>query len=91
MIVRFEREDSGKAIGLFSNIFVERESRRAGDANSLLLSGEAWMLRHGVAEAVTCTSDTNVKLINLFRKHGYQIAGLESQMVQLTRALTRSP
>ena len=88
-IVRVEREDSGKEIGLFSTMFVERASRRMGIANRLLLRGEEWMLQHGLTEAITYTSDSNVKLINLYRKHGYDIVAAESEMVKLAKTLAR--
>jgi GNAT superfamily N-acetyltransferase len=86
-IVRIE-DEAGKKLGLFSTIFVERESRRAGVAASLLLAGEAWMVQQHAADAATYTSHSNFKLINLFRNHGYRLAGAESEMVRLTRPLT---
>lgn len=86
-IVRVERENGRKEIGLFSTIFVQRPSRRMGIANGLVLRGEEWMLEHGLAEAVTYTSDSNVKLINLYRKHGYEIVAAKSEMVKLAKPL----
>jgi GNAT superfamily N-acetyltransferase len=85
-IVRIE-EEAGRKIGLFSTIFVEPDARRAGVAASLLMCGEAWMVQQRVAEATTYTSDANVKLINLFQKHGYRVTGAESEMVRLARPL----
>lgn len=87
-IVRVDLDDAGKEIGLFSTIFVEPESRRTAVAATLLSRGEEWMLQHGLTEAVTYTSDSNVKLINLFGKYGYSIVGSASEMVRLAKPLT---
>jgi GNAT superfamily N-acetyltransferase len=86
-IVRVERDDDEREIGLFSTFFVEPESRRTAVATSLLRRGEAWMLEHGLPEAVTYTSDANVKLINLLSKHGYSIVWHGSEMVRLAKPL----
>jgi GNAT superfamily N-acetyltransferase len=86
-IVRVERDDDGREIGLFSTFFVEPESRRTAVATSLLRRGEEWMRQHGMTEAVTYTSDSNVKLINLLGKHGYKIVDSGSEMVRLAKPL----
>jgi GNAT superfamily N-acetyltransferase len=88
-IVRVDRDDDGKEIGLFSTIFVEPESRRTAVATSLLRRGEEWMLEYGLMEAVTYTSDSNMKLINLLGKHGYRIVDSRSEMVRLAKPLPR--
>lgn len=86
-IVRVERDDDGRDIGLFSTFFVEPESRRTAVATSLLRRGEEWMLQHGMTEAVTYTSDTNVNLINLLGQNGYRMVDAGSEMVRLAKPL----
>lgn len=89
-IVRVELDDAGKKIGLFSTTFVEPESRNQSIASMLLMRGEQWMLDHGLTEAVTDTSESNTKLINLYTKHGYAIVDARAGMVRLAKALGQS-
>jgi GNAT superfamily N-acetyltransferase len=84
-IVRVEPKDDGRSEGLFATTFVEPESRRHAVASELLQCGENWMLEMGMREAVTWTSADNVKLINLYEKHGYAI------VAQYTHDLTKTP
>ena len=91
-IVRVERGDDGRAFGLFSTTFVAPAWRRRATATALLLRGEAWMIDQGLPEAATWTSDANVKLIALYRKHGYAIVELGKDetgagMVRLAKPL----
>jgi GNAT superfamily N-acetyltransferase len=86
-IVRIDADDAGTPIGLFSTIYVVPEARRRGVASCLLLAGEAWLIGHGMATAVTNTSAANVKLIKLYEKHGYDIIDAWGDMVRLGRAL----
>ena len=88
-IVRIDRDDSGNQVGLFSTTYVEPESRRLGTANALLLHGEKWMIQQGMPKALTYTSDSNAKLINLYKKHGYEITvtDAEKKMVGLSKIL----
>jgi GNAT superfamily N-acetyltransferase len=72
-IVRGETEADGKPYGLFSTTYVEPESRRSALASSLLQHGERWMREQKLPEAATWTSASNVKLHNLYTKHGYAI------------------
>jgi GNAT superfamily N-acetyltransferase len=86
-IVRVDRDDDGRPIGLFSTTFVEPEARRLGVAESLVRHGEAWMNAEGMTVAVTDTSAANTKLIRLFEKHGYAIALRDGEMVRLEKRL----
>jgi GNAT superfamily N-acetyltransferase len=90
-IVRLETDDDGKRIGLFSTTFVEPASRKLAIASALLSRGEGWMLSHAMTTAVTYTSETNTRLINLFRKHGYEIVLARSEMVRLERLIGGAP
>jgi GNAT superfamily N-acetyltransferase len=87
-IVRIDADDAGTPIGLFSTTYVVPEARRHAVASRLLLAGEAWLIGHGMATAVTVTSAANAKLINLYEKHGYAIVDVQEDMVRLGRALT---
>jgi ribosomal protein S18 acetylase RimI-like enzyme len=89
-IVRVERDESGREFGLFSTTYVDPESRKQGIADSLLLRGEKWMIERGMTAAETYTSDSNVKLIQLYRKHGYEITGTrpDKKMVILGKRLS---
>jgi len=89
-IVRIDVDDAGTPIGLFSTTYVVPEARRRAVASSLLLAGEAWLIGHGMATAVTDTSAANLKLIRLYEKHGYAIIDTQGDMVRLGRALPPS-
>ncbi len=88
-IVRAERDDAGREFGLFSTIFVEPPSRRAGVGGALIARGEQWMRALGLSAAETYTSESNAKLIALFGKHGYALAGArpDKRMVILAKRL----
>ena len=80
-IVRVEREESGRVFGLFATTFVEPESRQQAMADHLLLAGEAWMKTQGLTVAATDTSRKNTPLIQLYRKHGYEIIETADDMI----------
>jgi len=90
-ILRIDSHSSGRRFGLFSTTYVRPDARRHGLADRLLDRGEQWIREHGLDEAATWTSSTNVKLIRLYEKHGYAItdSGMngEHRMVRLTKAL----
>lgn len=86
-IVRIDRDESGKEIGLGSTIYVTPEFRKQGVALSLLKTAEAWMISHGMTEAIYYTATNNAKLISLYSKHGYKIANEAAEMVQLKKDL----
>jgi GNAT superfamily N-acetyltransferase len=88
-IVRVDRDDDGREIGLFSTTFVEPESRRLGVATSLIRRGEEWLIAHDMPVFVTDTAVGNVKLIRLFEKHGYRIVKTVEEMVRLSKARAR--
>jgi ribosomal protein S18 acetylase RimI-like enzyme len=67
---------------------VEPGFRKQGIAALLLSRGEEWMTARGLPEAATYTDENNVKLINLYFKHGYQITDMRSQMVRLAKSLS---
>jgi GNAT superfamily N-acetyltransferase len=90
-IVRLDADDAGTPLGLFSTIYVVPDARRRGIASRLLRAGEAWLIRHGMATAVTNTSAANVKLIRLYEKHGYTLIAAHGEMVRLGRALPSNP
>ncbi len=81
----------GQVFGLISTTYVVPAARRGGVADQLLAVGEAWIQAQGLVRATTWTSATNVKLINLYVKHGYHEAerhahpGSGSMMVRLER------
>lgn len=81
----------GQVFGLISTTYVIPAARRGGVADRLLEAGEAWIQAQGLAHATTWTAANNVKLINLYAKHGYHIAerhahpGSGSMMVRLER------
>ncbi|MBK7963384.1 MAG: GNAT family N-acetyltransferase [Bdellovibrionales bacterium] len=69
----------------FSTTFIAPEFRRQAVATRLLSQGEDWMRGQGMTEAVTYTSDSNTKLINLYVHHGYKIGNKypEKKMIKL--------
>ncbi len=84
-IVRVERDETGRAFGLFSTTFVVPSARRGGVATQLLLAGEAWMLAQKLPEAATFTGDHNTKLIQLYQRHGYTLQNVPPEMVRLSK------
>lgn len=72
-IVRAEADEAGQPYGLFSTTYVAPEARRHGLAQALLQHGEQWMQAQALTSSSTWTSETNMKLIRLFRQHGYRI------------------
>lgn len=70
-IVRQEFDAAGQPFGLFSTTYVLPLARRSGVAHQLLLQGETWMREQGLPAAATWTSQTNLKLIRLYARHGY--------------------
>ncbi len=90
-IVRIEQNENGKKYGLFSTTYVEPKSRKLGIANNFLITGEHWMISHGLSIAVTDTAKDNSKLINLYFKHGYKIVFSNDEMIRLEKPLTINP
>lgn len=92
-IVREEKDEAGRAFGLFSTVFVDPPLRRAGIASRLLDEGEAWMRGRRLPEAATWTSSANAKLIALLVPRGYGITAHHvhevtgTVMVRLARPL----
>lgn len=92
-IVRVELEEPDSRFGLFSTTYVEPAARRRAVADRLVIHGEHWMKRLGLGEAATWTSQSNLKLIRLYAKHGYAITQRHphettgTPMVKLTKAL----
>ena len=86
-IVRLDHDDNDQEIGLFSTTFVEPTSRRFGVATLLLQQGEAWMRQHNMPEAVTYTDQDNVKLQNLYIRHGYTMSDMPQEFVKLAKLL----
>jgi len=85
-IVRVEEEDD-REIGLFSTTYVDPAFRRAGLASLLLATGENWMQQVGMTEAVSYTDADNLKLIELYRRHGYSVAIIDREWVRVHRQL----
>lgn len=90
-IVRLDADDAGTPTGLFSTTYVAPEARRRGVASLLLLAGEAWLISHGMATAVTNTGAANTPLIRHYEKHGYTIIAAHGEMVRLGRVLPANP
>lgn len=86
-IVRIEDDGEGRAIGLFSTIFVAPEARQQGVAIALIARGEAWMIEHGMTTAVTYTDEGNAKLHALFIGQGYAMSGMPDHFVKLSKPL----
>ena len=78
-IVRVDSDENETPFGLFSTIYVIPADRKHTIASQLINYGELWMREKGLSKFSTYTSTTNIKLINLFRKRGYEIAGKDNQ------------
>jgi GNAT superfamily N-acetyltransferase len=91
-IVRVERDDAGQCFGLFSTTYVDPASRRRGIATALLTHGLQWMQAQGMSASATWTAASNLKLIALYQKHGYQVTQrhrhdvTNSEMVRLSKS-----
>lgn len=92
-IVRIEREPESSPFGLVSTTYVLPGHRRTGIAEMLLRAGELWFAEQGLARACTWTSNSNDRLIGLYRKHGYAVSATHihevtgTTMVCLSKAL----
>ena len=84
-IVRVERDKSGQHYGLFSTTFVIPLLRRIGLASRLLDAGEKWMRDQELERAVTDTSKTNAKVIQLFKDRGYSVELRTEEMLRLSK------
>lgn len=74
--------------GLFATVYVQPHMRRHAIAQALVARGESWIRSHRLKHAVTYTDPDNIKLIALFRKHGYQLLpSPRPDMVMLRRQL----
>ena len=99
-IVRVELQEPDCRFGLFSTTFVEPAARRHAVGDRLVIQGENWTKRLELGEAATWTSQSNLKFIRLYAKHGYAVTQHDlhentgTPMVKLTKALaqeSRSP
>lgn len=88
-IVRVDKDEEG-SFGLFSTTFVTNEERRKGVAGALIRRNEAWMRQHSLTRAATDTSDSNTRLIRLFRSLGYSISHRDEQSAMVRLSCTMS-
>lgn len=90
VIVRIDRDDNLVPIGLFSTIYVQPDARRSGIASKLVSVAERWIDGRSLARAMTYTSDTNVRLMRLFEKHGYHVSArfAAEEMVRLEKVFS---
>jgi len=86
IIVREEHDADGR-YGLVSTIYVVPDHRHLGAATTLLAAAHGWFEARGLARTATDTSQTNVPLIRLYERHGYEIVfrSEEKKMVRLGR------
>lgn len=70
-IVRREIDANGDAFGLVSTTYVDPGARRSGVGEKLLQAGQQWFALQSLQRSATWTAETNEKLMNLYRKHGY--------------------
>lgn len=89
-IVRAEEDAEGNRYGLFSTTFVIPLLRRVGLASRLLDAGEKWMREQGLERAVTDTSKTNAKVIQLFEDRDYEVEVRTEEMLRLSKNI-KSP
>lgn len=91
-LVRRELNENGIEHGLVATTYVDPPARRGGVATALLRAGEAWFTGLALTRFATWTSSTNVKLIQLYEKHGYRQAATHRHevgtlMVKLERCI----
>ena len=87
-IVRIQPDHDGTPIGLFSTTYVLPAQRRQGLASDLLRVGEQWMRDRQAPRAVTYTDRENRRLIELYRRHGYEMTDADDDFVRLWRPLS---
>ena len=89
VIVRVDVEAENARVGLFSTIYVLPNWRRRGLGEALLTHGERWLVAQNITGLATNTSELNIPLIGLYKKHGYNLAMIvsETHMVRLSKAL----
>jgi GNAT superfamily N-acetyltransferase len=86
-IARVEHDVDGTRYGYFSTIFVEPESRRKGNAVTLVRHVESWFREKRMPKIVYNTAKDHKAIISLFSAHGYRITHAEDEMIQLTKIL----
>lgn len=86
-IVRVEQDEAKRPYGLFSTTYVLPEHRKQGLAAKFLNIGEEWFRSLGLPRVATNTGIHNIKLINLYKKHGYSITYSNEEMLQLSKNL----
>ena len=59
--------------GLISTTYVLPSARKSGLATKFLVCAHQWFVSHDVTSSCTWTSSSNVPLISLYKKFGYQI------------------
>lgn len=74
-------------VGLFSTTYVDPAHRRRKVAQALVRRGEEWLAARGMAEAVTCTAESNLPLQRLFQGLGYAETDRREDFVKLSRSL----
>jgi GNAT superfamily N-acetyltransferase len=86
-IVRVDKDEHDREVGLFSTTYVMKKSRRAGTASELLRCGEEWLKEKGITEIITYTDEMNKNLIELYKRHGYKITEqyAEEKMIKLSK------
>lgn len=88
-IARLEKSETGEIYGYFSTLFVAPEHRQQGVATALMNQVESWFLHHKMPKIIYNTATTNERLLRLFRNQGYAVTHEESEMVQLTKDLSK--
>lgn len=71
-IFRIETADSAP-FGLISTSYIVPHARRSGWAAKFLEQAHHWFRSKDISTCCTWTSSTNIPLISLYRKFGYQI------------------
>lgn len=87
-MVRVDEDEAGRALGLFSTIYVVPDARHRRVATRLVERGEGWMLALGLGEARTYTDVDNAKLQALYMERGYALTPMPDRFVCLTKALS---
>ena len=87
-MVRVDEDEAGRALGLFSTLYVVPDARHRRVATRLVERGEGWMPAQGLGEARTYTDVDNAKLQALFMERGYALTPMPDRFVCLTKALS---
>jgi len=73
-IFSLKKDESNILYGFCFSRYVQKDYRRKGVATILLKKAEKWWEKNNAIYSVAATHEKNIKLIELFKKFGYEVS-----------------